>query len=133
MTSETIISDHFWLWIVMADIVVTGAAYVVISKVFVAAVKGAMKPTEDKVDGLTRGQESIQTTQVELKQAQHEHTEKLDVMGQKVYRIEYQVQPNNGTTLRDAANRTEAAVKELDTKVDWINDRVSRIEGARER
>jgi endo-alpha-1,4-polygalactosaminidase (GH114 family) len=126
-------SEHFWVWVVLADIVVTGAAYAVVSKVFVAAVKGAMRPTEEKVNDLIDGQAEIKGTQEDLKQTQRRHTETLDAMGQKIYRIEYQVQPNNGTTLRDAANRTEAAVKELDTKVNNVNDRVSRIEGGQGR
>lgn len=123
---ETIISEHFWLWIVMADIVVTGAAYVVISKVFVAAVKGAMKPTEDKVDDLIQGQD-------DLKKIQTEHTTKLDSMGRQMMKIEYQVQPNSGRSLRDTANRTEAAVEVLDSKFDTLSDRVSRIEGGQSR
>lgn len=117
-----IFDEHFIAWVVMGDVLLVAAVWALFRKTFIGAVRNAMKPTEDKVDVLVAKAET-------LSKVQEQHTEVLGTLQTQVMKIEYQVQPNRGTSLRDTANRTEATVKEIDGKVDGLSDRVSRIEG----
>ncbi len=121
-----VFDEHFIVWLILGDILLIAAVWALFHRTFVGAVRTAMKPTEDKVDGLLTKADALAVVQTE-------HTDSLRVLKAQVMKIEYQVQPNRGTSLRDSANRTEAGVKELDAKVDGLSDRMARIEGRQER
>ena len=117
-----IFDEHALVFVILGDILLIGAVWALVRRSFTAAVRSAMKPTEDKVDSLVRKATTLGTVQAE-------HTDLLGALKTQVAKIDYQVQPNRGGSLRDTANRTEATVKEIDGKVDGLSDRVSRIEG----
>ena len=117
-----IFDEHFIAWVIMGDVLLIAAVWALFRRTFIGAVRNAMKPTEDKVDILVAKVDAQGVVQAE-------HTASLGTLKTQVMKIEYQVQPNRGTSLRDTANRTEATVKEIDGKVDGLSDRVSRIEG----
>lgn len=121
-----IFDEHFIAWVVMGDLLLIAAVWALFRRTFIGAVRAAMKPTEDKVTALVAKADS-------LAKVQSAHTETLGALQSQVMKIEYQVQPNRGSSLRDTANRTEATVKELDTKVDGLSDRMARIEGSQDR
>jgi len=121
-----IFDEHFIAWVVMGDVLLIAAVWALFRRTFIGAVRNAMKPTEDKVDVLVSKADA-------LAKVQSEHTDALGTLKTQVMKIEYQVQPNRGSSLRDTANRTEATVKELDNKVDGLSDRMARIEGSQDR
>lgn len=64
-------------------------------------------------------------------------SEEVNRIGARVDSIFYEMHPNGGESLRDAVNRTEAAVSagvddiaRLDQRVDTTSERVVRLEGA---
>lgn len=106
---------HIWIAAILGDILLIAGVFALIQRWMANNVKRALseavQPVEVKVDDLMHSTK-------ELGEIQSVHTAQLDALSGQVSAITYQVRPNRGSSLRDTADRTEAAVKEMDGKLD---------------
>jgi ABC-type transporter Mla subunit MlaD len=106
---------HLWIAAILGDILLIAGVFALIQRWMANNVKKVLQETITPVDTKVTG--LVQTAK-DLGEIQAKHTNQLDALGSQVQNITYQVRPNRGSSLRDTADRTEQAVKEMDGKLD---------------
>lgn len=108
---------HIWIAAILGDILLLAGVIALASRWIQSVIKVTLESRLDEVDGKIDG---LTEKAEKLGKVQEKHTDQLEALNGTVARIVYQVQPNRGTSLRDAVTRTEKGLEAVDSKLDDV-------------